>query len=311
MLCSAVVVNDNSFILHYYPFNYLIIISLYLSKCPNQSDCPWVCNAVGIMNHKFFILFILYTFLTAIVSLALILIKFIRCGMYAQQPNNVSQDTNNTLQYAVDSYYEEHQLQQQQQYDNIFLSSDEQTKPGCDTVMTSESTIIFTLLILVTIIFFFFTCCMLIEQGEAVDTNMSKIARMKTRAGLSNIDEYRPVATEFNEVFGGEHPTVSWHWFLPLPVRFPEWAHDNVMGYEYNSTFPPTPYQEPSDTDSESLASRGSSVSLGRMSATSDRDLGDVESDIENVYVGGGVTLEQDSEHSSSMKKRSTNAPIT
>ena len=231
--------------------------------------------------------------------------------MYAQQPNNVSQDTNNTLQYAVDSYYEEHQPQQQQQYDNIFLSSDEQTKPGCDTVMTSESTIIFTLLVLVTIIFFFFTCCMLIEQGEAVDTNMSKIARMKTRAGLSNVDEYRPVATEFNEVFGGEHPTFSWHWFLPLPVRFPEWAHDNVMGYEYNSTFPTTPYQEPSDTDSESLASRGSSVSLGRMSATSDRDLGDVESDIENVYVGGGVTLEQDSEHSSSMKKRSTTAPIT
>ena len=249
--------------------------------------------------------------MTAIVSLALILIKFIRCGMYAQQPNNVSQDTNNTLQYAVDSYYEEHQPQQQQQYDNIFLSSDEQTKPGCDTVMTSESTIIFTLLVLVTIIFFFFTCCMLIEQGEAVDTNMSKIARMKTRAGLSNVDEYRPVATEFNEVFGGEHPTFSWHWFLPLPVRFPEWAHDNVMGYEYNSTFPTTPYQEPSDTDSESLASRGSSVSLGRMSATSDRDLGDVESDIENVYVGGGVTLEQDSEHSSSMKKRSTTAPIT
>mmetsp|Transcript_771 Transcript_771/g.1248 ORF Transcript_771/g.1248 Transcript_771/m.1248 type:complete len:178 (+) Transcript_771:27-560(+) len=177
-------------------------------------------------------------------------------------------------------------------------------------MMNSDSMIIFTLLVIVTILFFFFTCCMLIEQGEAVDTNMSKIARMKTRAGLSNADEYRPVATEFNEVFGGEHPTLSWHWFLPLPVRFPEWARDNVLGYEYNSTFPPVPYQEPSDdTDTESAASRGSSVSLGRLSVTSDRDLGDVESDIENVYVGGGVTLDQDS---SSVKKRSsTTASIT
>ena len=256
------------------------------------------------MNHKFFILFILYTFLTAIVSLALILIKFIRCGISVQSSNNVSQDVNKTLQYVVDSYYEEHQ-QQHQQYDNMFLNSEEQTKPGCDAMMNSDSMIIFTLLVIVTILFFFFTCCMLIEQGEAVDTNMSKIARMKTRAGLSNADEYRPVATEFNEVFGGEHPTLSWHWFLPLPVRFPEWARDNVLGYEYNSTFPPVPYQEPSDTDAESAAS---SVSLGRMSVTSDRDLGDVESDIENVYVGGGVTLDQDS---SSVKKRSTTASIT
>eukprot|EP00984_Skeletonema_dohrnii_P019264 scaffold9181_cov132-Skeletonema_dohrnii-CCMP3373.AAC.1 len=270
--------------------------------------CVVKMDHFGIMNHKFFILFILYTFLTAIVSLALILIKFIRCGISVQPSNNVSQDNvNKTLQYVVDSYYEDHQ--QQQQYDNMFLNSEEQTKPGCDAMMNSDSMIIFTLLVIVTILFFFFTCCMLIEQGEAVDTNMSKIARMKTRAGLSNADEYRPVATEFNEVFGGEHPTLSWHWFLPLPVRFPEWARDNVLGYEYNSTFPPVPYQEPSDdTDTESAASRGSSVSLGRLSVTSDRDLGDVESDIENVYVGGGVTLDQDS---SSVKKRSTAASIT
>lgn len=257
------------------------------------------------MNHKFFILFILYTFLTAIISLCLILIKFIRCGMPVPQSNNVSQDVNNPLQNAVDLYYKEHQ----QQYDNIFLNSDEGTKIGCDAMMNSDSMIISTLLVIVTILFFFFTCCMLMEQGEAVDTNMSKIARMKTRAGISNADEYRPVATEFNEVFGGEHPTLSWHWFLPLPVKFPEWAHDNVMGYEYNLSFPPTPYQEPSDTDTESVASRGSSVSLGRASVTSDReDLGEVEGDIENVYAGG----DKDSEHSSSVKKRSsTAAPIT
>jgi len=238
--------------------------------------------------------------------------KFIHCGIQ-QSNNNNDVNNNKTLQYAVDLYYDEHQQQQQQQYDNnIFLNSDEQATTGCDVMMNSDSMIISTLLVIVTILFFFFTCCMLIEQGEAVDTNMSKIARMKTRAGLSNVDEYRPVATEFNEVFGGEHPTLSWHWFLPLPVKFPEWAHDNVLGYEYNSTFPPTPYQEPSDTDTESVASRGSSVSLGRMSVTSDReDLGEVEGDIENAYVGGGVTLEQDNESSSVKKRSSTAATVT
>ena len=94
---------------------------------------------------------------------------------------------------------------------------------------------------------------MLIEQGEAVDTNVSKIARMKTRAGLVSIEEYAPVAKEFNEVFGGEHPTMSWHWFLPLPVRFPEWAKDNILGYEWDVTFPPVPYEDPGDTDADSV----------------------------------------------------------
>ena len=268
------------------------------------------------MNHKFFILFILYTFLTALVSLTLILIKFIRCGVSPQQLSNVSsQHLNNTLQDAVNSYYEEHQQQHYQQEDNylgtMFLDVSEQTKPGCDTMMNSDSMIVSFILVIVTVLFFFFTCCMLIEQGEAVDTNMSKIARMKTRAGLSNPDEYRPVATEFNEIFGGEHPTMSWHWFLPLPVRFPEWSRENVLGYEYELTFPPVPYQEPADTDTESVASSvggASSVSLGRMSVASDRDT-EAVSDIENVMVGG--PMDQDSEHSSSVKKRPTAGSIT
>jgi len=64
---------------------------------------------------------------------------------------------------------------------------------------------------------------------------MSKIARMKTQSGLvSHPNEYAPVATEFNEVFGGSHNSISWHWLLPLDVKFPEWAIDNIMGYEWD-----------------------------------------------------------------------------
>ena len=83
---------------------------------------------------------------------------------------------------------------------------------------------------------------------------------------------------EFNEVFGGEHPTMSWHWALPLPVRFPEWAVDNIMGFEYyyddarceNAG----PYREPSETDGEN----GSDISMSSGMSSSHGDGG-----------GGGV----------------------
>jgi len=204
-------------------------------RCIVKMDhfCPWVCNAVGIMNHKFFILFILYTFLTAIVSLALLFIRVIRCGFYITKAE--SGHDNSTQQYTNDDSLDHHNYK--------YL--------GCDNI----SSPMVGGLAIVTVLFFFFTCCMLLEQGEAVDTNMSKIARMKTRAGLAENGEYAPVATEFNEVFGGEYPTMSWHWFLPLPVRFPEWARDNIMGYEWDLTFPSTPYQEPADTDGDTVGS--------------------------------------------------------
>ena len=172
-------------------------------------------------HAQFFILFILYTFLTACVSLALILIRVIRC-----------------------------------QYFSTPGGSD---KEGC---AESNPPLLFVLGV-VTLLFFFFTFCMLLEQTEAVSTNVSKIARMKTRAGLvSHPDEYAPVATEFNEVFGGTRPTLAWHWLLPLQVRFPEWAWDNIMGYEWDVTFDRVPYQEPYDTDADSTV--GGSLRSGR-----------------------------------------------
>lgn len=134
---------------------------------------------------------------------------------------------------------------------------------------------------------------MLLEQTEAIQTNMSKIARMKTRAGLvSHPNEYAPVATEFNEVFGGDHPSLSLHWLLPLPIKFPEWALDNILGYEYDITFDAVPYQEPAEesgTDADSTASGLSSMG-GGAGALSDAE-GDLESGLEG---GSSHALEQE-----------------
>lgn len=246
-------------------------------RCVVKMDhyCPWVCNAVGIMNHKFFILFILYTFLTAVVSLTLILVRVVRCGFYTEPSKGGHNYTGFDDPDGDRSFF----------LGDSPGNTQEHVYPGCDTLQNP----VVGALAVVTVLFFFFTCCMLLEQGEAVDTNMSKIARMKMRSGMAQPGEYAPVATEFNEVFGGEHPTISWHWFLPLPVRFPEWARENVLGYEWDLTFDSTPYQEPI-----SEVEGGESVaSLGRNEARKDAPLSVPRGDDAEIGVERS-TLEQE-----------------
>jgi hypothetical protein len=67
---------------------------------------------------------------------------------------------------------------------------------------------------------------------------------------------------------------MSLHWALPLPVRFPEWAVDNIMGFEY---YEPRceiagPYREPSETDGEN----GSDISMSSGMSSSHGDGGGV-----------------------------------
>jgi len=50
-------------------------------RCIIKMDhhCPWVNNCVGIGNHKFFLLFIFYTFMSCMFSLMLLVWKFCSC----------------------------------------------------------------------------------------------------------------------------------------------------------------------------------------------------------------------------------------
>ena len=137
---------------------------------------------------QFFILFIMYTFLTSIVSLALILIRVIRCKYYVLLPPSHTNSTGNAT--LSSSYLEAGAiLRYRHSYDHSHVPP---PHLGCDS---NHTTVIFVLSI-ITILFFFFTFCMLLEQTEAISTNMSKIARMKTRGGMvSHPNEYAPVAT--------------------------------------------------------------------------------------------------------------------
>ena len=104
-------------------------------------------------------------------------------------------------------------------------------------------------LLLVSFIFMIFTCCMLFEQIETIETNSSKIARMKMKVGQAGTELER-VTEECNEMFGGNSNKVALHWFLPIPVEFPRGMRKAVLGYEWDECFEPVPYEEPGSSSS-------------------------------------------------------------
>jgi len=105
---------------------------------------------------------------------------------------------------------------------------------GCDSFFSSNVMVLFV----ITLLFTLFTCCMLIDQSEAITTNVNKIGRMQkgeSSSNSSNSSDEVTAATvsipSFNEIFGGDSTKIAWHWLLPLPVRFNVDMADYVKGY--------------------------------------------------------------------------------
>ena len=105
-------------------------------------------------------------------------------------------------------------------------------------------------LLVASLVFLVFTCTMGCEQIEAIETGKGKIARMKMKVGSSGT-EYSRVTEEFNEMFGGSSPRVSWHWLVPDHVQFPSGMKKVVLGYEWDPTFDMEPYESDNGSDRE------------------------------------------------------------
>lgn len=220
--------------------------------------CPWVGNAIGALNHKFFVLFVGYTMSSCFFSLLLIAMRAVHCGLPPTAPQSRSPSTSSTGTDTNNSLTHE-RLEECRGWDESYFG---------------------LILLIVSVVFGIFTSCMLCEQIDAIKTNRSKIARMKMRVGETGTELCR-VTEEFNEMFGGTSNNVAWHWFVPLPVEFPRGMEKVVLGYEWDISFEPVPYQEP--THSHSNGSNTASV-------TADLELGIIAGGA-GGSVGGTTTL--------------------
>lgn len=195
-------------------------------RCVVKFDhfCPWVGNAVGAMNHKFFVLFVGYTMTSCLISICLMILRTIRCGL----PSPL-----------------------------LFNGVNGESPAECKGWNETYAGIA---LLVVSVVFFLFTSCMLFEQIDAIKTNTSKIARMKMSVGHAGT-ELRRVTEEFNEMFGGDSNEVALHWFLPTRVEFPDGMKKVVLGYDWDETFDAVPYQEPGDIESGSISNSNDTMS--------------------------------------------------
>jgi len=248
-------------------------------RCISKFDhyCPWVGNAVGAMNHKFFVLFIFYTFLSSLISLYLITIRFIRCGYTIADATGDAVDVtfiNDGYSRGTDDGNWTNRSMEQDEDDmanRTFLYD------GCAELYTMN---IIALLVM-SICFLVFTCCMLFEQVDAIESNTSKIARMKVRQGQDD-GEYQRVATKYNEMFGvgigSQTAQVGLHWYLPTPVQFPDDREKNrVLGYEFYDLWQGRIYQEEEEEEAagnEELGSGNSNMNGQNVLAASKSEHG-------------------------------------
>lgn len=328
-------------------------------RCIVKMDhfCPWVGNAIGGLNHKFFILFIFYTMCTTLISLLLLLIRAFFCVHHNNKDDSHSNSTNNDITVApkavlatADSFHRTlvraarsasdeiernaHEIMKKSATDviendqDIYLLEDtlilesnmkqiaqhDELLPTCDDLYNNKALM---LLLMISFLFFVFTSCMLYEQIEAIKTNTGKIARMKMRLSSNGSAEYAPVTEEFNEMFGGSTPHVTWHWFLPISISFPRSMKKVILGYDWDESMDSSrPFEERStlgnssdhrNLDNNSAGDTASeSLSSSTNSSNNDADNNDgMESILLDSDSGSSSDIENGRQR---IKKRSSNS---
>lgn len=188
---------------------------------------------------------------TCILSLLLIFLRALYCGWVSNDSDDPEVPVQSTTNERYSGAGDEEEDPARRFLEVVY-------RPECTGFYSNLSALA---LLIVSVVFMIFTGCMLVEQIEAISTNNSKIARMKMRVGQAGTELAR-VTEEFNEMFGGASNEVAWHWFVPMEVRFPRSMQKVVLGYEWDETFDPVPYEEPTATihTSNGMSAGGGSI---------------------------------------------------
>ena len=127
------------------------------SRCITKLDhfCPWVCNSVGLFNHKFFFIFVFYTAAQCVLVFFLFTRLVLKCGTKLQK------DFDSTATATDDDWQDDPSLSMRPTYCSLHLTGSVYAV-GVNAVL-----------------FFLFTACMLFDQLDAITRNMSKIDRLK------------------------------------------------------------------------------------------------------------------------------------
>ena len=142
---------------------------------------------MGALNHKFFVLFIFYTFLNSGISLVLIVMRFVRCGYTTSLEGDASVGVDGTTT-TDGTRWNETVSNATSSDDGIDGTGLRFLEDGGDRTYMYEGCLeLYSMrlvgLMVISICFLVFTCCMLFEQVDAIESNTSKIARMKMRMG--------------------------------------------------------------------------------------------------------------------------------
>lgn len=153
-------------------------------------------NCVGIGNHKYFLLFVFYTFLTCCYSLSIVIFRFATC-------------------------VQNHEHGRRHSAHIVCLDSPTQMLNVLGLLIEG-------------LLFGMFTSCMMYDQSEVIRSKLTHIDRLKGDANVGgNLPGVIEVFGIGNTT--GSSTRFRWDWMSPFhKVRYPPDVVDEVMGFGRN-----------------------------------------------------------------------------